>query len=260
MQNRPSGTLRSETRRVSEIDTRTRDAMWSLFERYYADVRREVFERDLSSKQYVIVLLDEGDSSVQGFSTVQVYRRVIEGRAVQVVFSGDTVIERSYWGQGVVQRAYAALFLRVKLERPSEPLYYFLLSKGYKTYLLLTRSYPEHWPRHDRETPPHVRAIVDALAREKFGELYDARTGVVRVPSPEGRLREDVAPIHEGLRADPDIRFFARVNPGYVDAHELCCIAPVTWLTPVRYVASRAARSLSSRLRAPVSHAAEQRR
>ncbi|UJR82583.1 hypothetical protein [Sandaracinus amylolyticus] len=246
-----SGALRGETRRASEIDVRTRDAMWSLFERYYADVRREVFERDLSSKQYVILLLDEGDESVQGFSTVQVYRRVIDGRPVQIVFSGDTVIERTYWGQGVVQRAYAALFLRVKLERPSEPLYYFLLSKGYKTYLLLTRSYPEHWPRHDRETPTHVRTILDTLSREKFGELYDAHSGVVRVQSAEGRLREDVAPIHDGLMADPDIRFFAKINPGYVQAHELCCIAPVTWLTPVRYVVSRGARAISSRLRAP---------
>ena len=255
-----SGTLRSETRPTHALDAATRDAMWSLFARYYADVRRDVFERDLAAKQYVILLLDEGDASVQGFSTVQVYRRVIEGRAVQVVFSGDTVIERAYWGQGVVQRAYAALFLRVKLQRPTEPLYYFLLSKGYKTYLLLTRSYPEHWPRHDRETPAHVRAIVDALATEKFGELYDRRTGIVRVPSAEGRLRDDVAPIHEGLLADPDIRFFAAVNPGYAEAHELCCIAPVTWLTPVRYVLSRASRAMGARLRAPVSHTAEPQR
>lgn len=247
-----SGKLRSETRVASDVSLSTREQMWRLFERYYVDVDRETFDRDLANKTHVILLFDSGDQSLQGFSNVEIYRRVIEGRRVQVVYSGDTVIEREYWGQGVVQRAYAALYVKQKLAHPFEPLFYFLLSKGYKTYLLLTRSYPQHWPRHDAETPPDKKAILDALAREKYGALYDAERGIIHMGVADGRLREDVAPIVPSMLADPDIRFFAEQNPGHTQADELCCLAEVSFTTPLRYVASRALRKL--RGRAP-SHA-----
>jgi hypothetical protein len=242
-----SGKLRSETHRVSEIDDGTREAMWKLFERYYADVQQSTFETDLAGKTHVILLFDDGDLSVQGFSTVQVYRHKVDLRWVQVVFSGDTIIDRSYWGQGVVQRAYAALFVRLKLSRPLEPLYYFLLSKGYKTYLLLTRSYPEFWPRHDRVTPAGAQAVLDALAYDKFGTVYDRRDGILRMGSPAGRLREEVAPVTSKMLEDPDIRFFMQKNPGHVRADELCCLAPVTFSTPLRYLASRMLREARAR-------------
>lgn len=239
--------LQSETRRVADIDPATRQAMWLLFERYYADVKRGTFEADLAKKSHVILLFDSADQSLQGFSNVEVYQRSLQGRAVQVVFSGDTIIERSYWGQGVVQRAYAALFVRLKLSRPFVPLYYFLLSKGYKTYLLLTRSYAEHWPRYDRPTPSDVKALLDSLAYDKFGDAYDAKRGILRVTSADGRLRDDVAPIVPRLLENPEIRFFAEQNPGHMRAEELCCIAPVTFSMPFRYVGSRLFRKVRSR-------------
>jgi hypothetical protein len=242
-----SGKLRSETRRVVAVDDTMRDAMFALFERYYVDVSRSTFDADLARKTHVILLFDSGDGTLQGFSNVEVYRHAHGDRRVQVVFSGDTVIDRAYWGQGVAQRAYAALFVALRLRRPFEPLYYFLLSKGYKTYLLLTRSYSEHWPRHDRPTPPDVQALLDALAREKFGALYDPTSGLLRMGKPDGRLREDVAPITPRLLEDPEIRFFAERNPGHTQADELCCLAAVPFTMPVRYVASRTLRKARAR-------------
>ncbi len=247
--------LYSETLNLAEVDSATREAMWLLFERYYADVQRSTFDADLAKKTHVVLLFDSGDQSLQGFSNVEVYRRKLHGRYRRIIFSGDTIIEYGYWGQGVLQRAYVSLFLKLKLAHPLEPLYCFILSNGYKTYLLMTRSYPEHWPRHDRATPPARKALLDALAYEKFGDAYDACRGVLQVGSAAGRLRSGVAPISPLLLEHPEIRFFAQKNQGHVHAEELCCIAPVNFVAPLRYLGSRALRRLRARSAGSVAEA-----
>src|SRR5262245_44121026 len=92
-----SGRLRAALVEVTHLSETQRAAMWELFSRYYAEVTIEQFRRDLLAKQRVVLLLDSGDGSIQGFSTIVVESPVIDGRRLVAVFSGDTVIEQSYW-------------------------------------------------------------------------------------------------------------------------------------------------------------------
>jgi hypothetical protein len=242
-----SGTLASREIAVGRLDAPTRDAMWRVFERYYAGTERETFERDLDAKQYVIVLVDSGDGSVQGFSTLQVYDQAIEGRPVVAIFSGDTIVERAYWGQKALQTAFFLFILRQKVRRPGTPLYWFLISKGYKTYLLLSRNFVEYWPRHDRETPPAVAELMDGLARARFGELWDPAAGILRMQGRDGRLRQGVAPVDRESLAQADIRYFVTKNPGYVRGDELVCVGVVDATFALSYAAKRLARVLGIR-------------
>jgi hypothetical protein len=222
-----SGRLTAKTVPTAALGPDAVEGMWRLFERYYADVSRERFEQDLAPKDHVILLRDSGDGSLRGFSTLQTYRRELDGRPVVAVFSGDTVVDASYWGQRALHRAFVAHILRRKLEHPLTPVYWFLITKGYKTYLLLQRNFPVHWPRHDRKTPEWEQRVLDRLATDRFGDAYRPELGVLRFDEACGRLRPEVAPIDEESLRDPAIRFFHERNPGAAEGDELVCLGLV---------------------------------
>ena len=142
-----SGRLRGAVRPVASLTAADRDAMWAVFSRYYAAVDRARFDADLSAKDDVLLLRDTGDGSLQGFSTIEVYSRRVDGRPFVAVYSGDTVVEEAYWGQTALQRTFFTYLMKTKLRNPTRPVYWYLISKGYKTYLLLARNVPNHFPR-----------------------------------------------------------------------------------------------------------------
>lgn len=220
----PNGQLHAVVAPIEEIHEDLRDAMWTVFDRVYADVERFRFEQDLAEKQHVILLLDKGDQSVQGFSTLCVYDRVVEGREVVVVYSGDTVIAPGYWGQRALHAAFVKYVAACMARHPFVPVYWFLISKGYKTYLLLGRNFPEYWPRRDTPTPPWPAAVMKTFASEKFGRHFVAERGVIEFDRPMGRLRDGMAPIEPEMLDDPDVKFFIEKNPRHEVGDELCCL------------------------------------
>jgi hypothetical protein len=214
------GKLKGRTVRVTGLDLQVRRAAFDLFAASYEGASWTTFVRDLDAKQFAILLHDVGTGELKGFSTVQLWRA---GRAT-VVFSGDTVIDPAYWGQKELQRRFAALILQLKLRRPWRPVYWFLISKGYRTYLIMVNRCPRSIPRYDRPDDPGLRRLLDALARARFGDKYDAASGVARDLGAD-RVRQGVAPIDGALLANPHVRFFLQRNPGHVRGDELCCLA-----------------------------------
>jgi hypothetical protein len=205
--------------------------MWTTLVRYYANVRHEDFAKELAEQTEVILLVDSGDRSIQGFSTL---RRIEDARSTTIL-SGDTILESAYWGQRALHRCFLGVVLREKLKHPLRPVYWFLGAKSYKTYLLLARNFPRHWPRHDRPTPPRVRALMDSVATRVFGKAYDSGRGVLARGG--SRLSEGVAPLTPELLSAPDVAFFTEQNPGHARGEELCCVGRVSLLLPLVFQA-----------------------
>jgi hypothetical protein len=214
------GRLKGRTVRVTGLDLRARRAAFDLFAASYEGASWATFQRDLDAKQFAILLHDVRTGELKGFSTVQLSPA---GKAT-VVFSGDTVIDPAYWGQKELQRRFAALILRLKLRRPWRPVYWFLISKGFRTYLIMVNRCPRSIPRYDQPDDPGLRRLLDALARGRFGDKYDPGSGVARDLGAD-RVRQGVAPIDGALLANPHVRFFLQRNPGHVRGDELCCLA-----------------------------------
>lgn len=239
-----SGKLRARVVPVASLAASTRDAMWALFARHYDGAERATFERDLAEKRDVILARDGEDGSLQGFSTLAVRRHEHAGRRFVAVFSGDTIVDPAYWGQRALQNAFGAYISRAKLRHPFVPVYWFLVSKGYKTYLLLARNFPDHWPRRTRTTPAWERGALDALSRERFGSSWDPERGLVRAPQKD-RLKAGVAPIDEDALANEDVRFFLRANPGWAAGDELACLGRVDAGVWARYLLKQAKRRVT---------------
>ncbi len=85
----------------------------------------------------------------------------------------------------------------------------------------------EFYPRHDRCTPPSVQRLIDRLATERFGSLYEPATGIVRFTAPQS-LGCELEGIPASRLSNPHVRFFARANPGHTRGDELVCLTEIT--------------------------------
>jgi hypothetical protein len=222
---------------ISALDKETIEQMWQIFDTYYLDVDRARFETDLLAKNDVFLLRDADNLTLQGFSTVRVFEERINNRKCVAIYSGDTIIRREYWGQTALQKAFYLYITRVFLANPFTPVYWFLISKGYKTYLLLSRNFPDYWPSHRAETPAFENALIDRLSQKMFGDSWKPDLGVLKFDTPMGKLKGEVAPITESMCQHADIKYFIEKNPGHGHGDELCCLGKVDLSLALHYPA-----------------------
>jgi len=210
-------------------------AMYAIFEEHYAATTCEIFRRDLATKNWVVRLFDE-TNVLQGFSTMAIYETCALGKKMSVVYSGDTIIRPAFWGTPELPRTWIRAVLEITQTMP-QPLYWLLISSGYKTYRFLPVFCKEFFPRYDRPTPPGLQLLMDELASERFGVEYFPDQGIVRFQNGASPLRAGVAEITPERLADPHIAFFAARNPGHIHGDELVCLAqihPDNFAAPVR--------------------------
>jgi hypothetical protein len=213
---------------AAHLSAGQRDAMFALMDRHYLNVQRPIFDADLDEKQWVIQVCDSADGRLRGFSTQRLLDVEVQGRPVTALFSGDTIIDREHWGDQALVHIWGRLALSLMDANPHTELYWFLISKGYKTYRFLPVFFREFYPRHDVATPSWVLSVIGVLARSRYPAEYDATAGVIRATARQYRLREGIADITSERLIDPHVRFFQTRNPGHVRGDELCCVAPLT--------------------------------
>jgi hypothetical protein len=210
--------------------------MYEILNKYYEQVTFEVFKDDLFKKNAVIIMRDSVERKIQGFSTILDVRMRVEGQTVIGAFSGDTIIERSYWGKGTLGKAFLAYMLKQKMKNPFKTFHWFLISKGYKTYLLMANNCPTHFPRYDSETPPPMRKIMNAFYQQAYPKYFDSSLGVIRFNGPTCRLKGGVAAIEPELsKKNPKVSFFEKMNPNWHHGDELACVATITFWMPAAY-------------------------
>lgn len=214
--------LKSRTIKREALSDKQKLQMYNLFTYYYDNVSKEKFEKDLSDKELVILLLWKNE--IKGFSTLKIFSQKLEGKDYICVFSGDTIIDESFWGQTSLTMEFFKNVLRVKMRHLNKEVYWFLISKGYKTYLLLTNNYFTYYPRYDRPTPEKHRKLIALFAKNLFGEYYNEEKNLLIFGNNCDRLKQAIAPITEKELKNPNIAYFHQANPHHFQGDELCCI------------------------------------
>lgn len=220
MTERPAAT--TAVLRCAAIEESRRRTLYALYARYYDATSYARFAQDLAGKDYVVELRD-GAGRMCGFSTLATYAREIDGRRVRVLFSGDTVVDAASRGQQALAFAWVRLAATIRAES-TDPLYWLLICKGHRTYRYLPAFSRTFHPAAGVETPPAAQRLIDALARERFGNAYDAARGVVRFAESQGHLRADLAEVPAIHAHLPEVAFFLARNPGYARGDELVCL------------------------------------
>jgi hypothetical protein len=216
-------TLESQTIPVSALQPDCIAQMEQLMRAHYDGVCEIQFRADLSAKQWVILLRDNGQ--LCGFSTQVLFDYPLAGRRVKILFSGDTIIEKKHWGSLALPVAWGRLMLSLCAAHPESELFWLLTSKGYKTYRFLPVFFHEFYPCCTSETPAFEKALLEAAASQRFGKRFDPACGVLRAEAGAQRLRNGVAEIDAIRLRDPHVAFFQKKNPGHAQGDELVCLA-----------------------------------
>lgn len=216
-------------RRVTEVSVHDICRMYEIFAQYYVNAPLETFLADLSRKSGVFVVRRKRDGEVVGFSTVHRFPMRVGGQSAIGIFSGDTLIERAYWGSRALQLAFVRYVFRVRMQNPLTPVYWCLISKGYKTYLLLANNYPRYFPNPEGQHP-QLAGVVREYCRQLFPGVLDEQRMLLDFGDNAQHLHEEAAPITEyARRRYPKIAFFEDRNPTWQQGTELPCVGMLGW-------------------------------
>jgi hypothetical protein len=214
--------LTATVRARPELDEHDVARMYGLYARYYAGTSRELFRSDLDDK-HAVIEVSEGET-LCGFSTLAWFDFEAAGEPRRAIYSGDTIIDHRYWGEQTLLEAFCRFAGRLAAENPARPLYWFLISKGHRTFRYLGAFARSYFPNPHVPTPHVEQACIDRLARLRFGAAYLPDCGVIRYAEPHGCLKPEWAGVREGLRGRAEVEFFLERNPGYRDGDELACL------------------------------------
>jgi hypothetical protein len=248
------GKLSCQNKKVSSLTTDEVKQMFKLFTKYYTGVDRTQFVKDLDKKDYVFVLRDKESYLIKGFSTIVSLNLKMNNKNIQGYFSGDTVVDKEYWGQKVLGIHFLLFLFTQKIKKPMTPLYWFLISKGYKTYLLMANNFKEHYPRYENDTPNEKKNIITEFSRQLYGDKYNESTGVISYSSQKTLtkdcLKGDVTPItDEMMLSNQRIEYFAKTNPNWSEGDELACLAKMTLYMPIYYWFKKISKSKSRKVK-----------
>ena len=209
---------------VQSLDECTRGDMAALYLSAYEATDALIFEQDLADKDEVLLLYC--DAQLVGFTTLKVYGCSWRGDPIQVIFSGDTVVDRQHWGQQALSFAWVRHLGLIKRRYPQQRLVWFLLVKGHRTYRYLHVFAKIFYPGRD-EGHADLAALAHHLAQNRFAREYNASTGVVEFTPSRGQLKGELAEPRAEEMERPGVAYFLRRNPGYRQGHELICVCDV---------------------------------
>ena len=217
--------------KINEVNIAKLVEMHSIFTRFYENADLSTFIKDMSEKKGVMILKNRTTGRIVGFSTYNEIELVHRGQKAIGVFSGDTIVEPEYWGDKTMHTAFAVKMLKAKLMRPTTPMFWLLISKGYKTYLLMANNFQRFYPRHDRHDH-EMAALTEQYCQKLYPSYYRQEEQILDFGDGYHALKDNVADITPRMRAsNADIRFFEQRNPEWRRGTELPCVSEIAFST-----------------------------
>lgn len=213
--------------RTENLLPHQREKMYLLLSTHFNGVKPEVFDTDLLEKNWVILLEDQQQKALQGFSTLKIYETEFAGEVISVVYSGDTIVDPSAWSSSVLSKTWINSVNQLRQQYSKGKLYWLLICSGYRTYRFLPTFWKEFYPRYDTATPAKTSALLKFLAQNQFGKYYDEERGIVRFPCPQ-ILKNELLEIPTERLKNSHINFFLKKNPGYIQGDELVCLTEIS--------------------------------
>lgn len=203
---------------VAALSPQQRAAMQELLAQHFHGVDAQVFTADLANKSHVLRICD--GTRLVGLSTMHYSRRCLHGEDAGLVYSGDTIMDPSAWGEGNLGAAWAAAVQDLHQQQGGGSLWWLLLSSGLRTYRYLSVYAQCYAPAPPGRADPQAAALLPLLARERFGAAFDAQRSVVRLAHPQTlRSHFSIAPAH--LAKDPAAAVFLTRNTEAAQGDEL---------------------------------------
>jgi hypothetical protein len=212
-------------RLITALNPAEQEALFGLHARFFSNLQKSFFLRDLAEKDYIIISKNEGQPVA--FSTIKLHDELIDNRRVIFIFSGDTIVHPMYWQSNILIPAFAAFLGYMLRQNPAAAIYWYLISKGFRTYLLLPGFFYEFYPHPQLSIPPAQKALLDYISRKRFGRHYDEERGIISYGGKRDYLANELNGIPAAKAQNKWVRFFLEKNPCYTQGDELACLTPI---------------------------------
>lgn len=216
--------MRAQTKRIDQLDTKTKAAMLGLLDQHFEGVTASIFDADLADKTHAVLLLDIADQLV-GFSTIAVYTAPgPDNHPATIVCSGDTIVAAQARGSSMLPSAWVQAVHNLHDQTDHEELYWLLITSGYRTYRFLPVFVRAYCPAAEQGQSSQLLHCMDRLATQRWAKQYNPRTGIVRLTNAQP-LKPQLSIIPPSRRSDPHIAYFLNRNPGHARGDELVSLA-----------------------------------
>ena len=207
---------------VSEINQ-----MFNLMDYHYENSRRITFEKDLSEKTHIIILENSEENKIIGFSTLEIFDYIFYNQKITVMYSGDTIIEKKFWGTLELPIAFGKIMFHLFEKKKENKIYWLLISKGARTYKYLPVFCEEYFPSLKKETPTYIKELMTKLGVFKFQEQFNKKTGIIEAKNNSQYLKPEYQPDKQ-FNSNKHVRFFIEKNPNYHKGDELLCLTELS--------------------------------
>ena len=218
--------------------------MYDVFKQYYNNADQATFFQDMSEKEGVFVLRERDSKRIVGFSTIKRVPLEVDGKKSVGIFSGDTILERQYWGDKSLHMEFLKYVVKLKLANPLTSVYWLLISKGYKTYLLLANNFLDYYPRFDAEvnekqkqSHQKLQKVTEFYCQEMYEKAFDKANMLLDFGANYQSLKGNIAEITNDMRSKyPKIDFFEERNPTWRRGTELPCVGEISFKLFAHYI------------------------
>ena len=208
-----------------EIQACDRKRMFQILEENYDFVNFRSFERDLLQKNFVLLLKND-QQIIQGFSTIAIDPGNVGTSKFSIIFSGDTIISPHYWGTQELVRGFGNVLGQLYAGLGGKKLYWFLISKGHRTYLYLPLFFKNYFPSPDY-TDSNLESLVDSCSSRLFSNSWSRANGTIRFSSKKGQLKPQLAEATWTRSKNRHVQYFLDRNPSFYEGTELACMAEI---------------------------------
>ena len=229
-------TLTAKFYKIEKVTLSQLLEMHALFIQYYHNADLQTFVQDMAKKTGIFILENKKTKEIAGFSTWNEIDIVYKKKRSLGVFSGDTVVDKRYWGDKALQKAFVKRLFKLRMTRLDKDIYWLLISKGYKTYLLLANNFPKYYPHYKRDSSK-LRSVVDHYCNEFYPQEYQHSKRLLDFGGEYQYLKGGVAEITDEMKLNnPKIKFFEDKNPSWREGTELPCVGEVSLNMMWRFV------------------------
>ncbi len=221
--------LRRHVYKITELNSQQIDSMFLMMDKYYNNVLKSNFLKDLKEKDFVVMISDEYNH-IKGFTTLKLIQLQVDCVPIYGIFSGDTMsdIDDDHFNCSLeLAKHWLKFACHLQNQYKDELFYWFLISKGYRTYRLL-QYFHKFYPRYDRVTPNFDAKIMLSFGKS-YSDKYNPQTGIIHSDGSKDSLRKGVYELGERQLKNPHIRFFLERNPNWNRGDELVCLTRLSY-------------------------------
>jgi len=211
---------------IKKLCSQEKSELFSLMTRHYNDVNENIFLNDLSDKHHIILFYDKELNQLRGFTTLKMLQLNACDEHV-CLFSGDTIIEKEYWGSVQLPRLWCVYINAMKEWCPGKKIYWLLTAKGHKTYRFMSVFFRDYYPHYNKKSSP-LKELLDSYSFLQVQDRYDPRTHLIDSGKIKDRLKPGIADINHERDQDAHVTFFLESNPHWINGTELASILEVT--------------------------------